>query len=483
LVHLKRSFQFLGPGAFVGNHDGGRARRVLTVCAHFLPALLLFGAVLKIGPHGPTSWVLVVGLLVQLSVWAACGWSPRRGVAPAGAALFTFLLALVCVTAAGLLIDDWYLALAQGILLVASLLLFGHQVLVASGAAELRRAQVLASRLAARKNWPAKLDDCRALPEVKALREALQIDAAPALNLLRHRRPEIRVAALATLEFRKHWRRGQAETVLDLAQREPEPLVRATALSALANVDDPLLVNRLAGFLRDPEEVVRRAASEALLWDGARRWPGIRLLVRTALADASLTAAASIVPTGQSLPPEVLKDLTAWTSETGLLSVRSARTLSALYDRALREREDVQLIEELRRQTLSSKCPSCLRIELAHVLKRRGLLDRKLYEVLLDRLNPVPLRLLAAETLLEEGEHARAVAALREVARLPNREIALAIAALVQRRLGVEMGLPPNQPPPPLNSRHAAEITRRVMLWGSEEPGTSLSGLPSFNRS
>jgi hypothetical protein len=68
------------------------------------------------------------------------------------------------------------------------------------------------------------------------------------------------------------------------------------------------------------------------------------------------------------------------------------------------------------------------------------------------------------------------------VARLPNREIALAIAALVQRRLGVDMGLPPNQPPPPLNSRHAAEITRRVMLWGSEEPGKTLSGLPGFNR-
>jgi HEAT repeat protein len=397
-------------------------------------------------------------------------------VARSGAALFTFLLALVCVTAAGLLIEDWFLALSQGILLVASLLLFGHQVLVASGAGELRRAQVLAARLAARKNWPVKLDDCRTLPDVKALREALQVDAAPALNLLRERRPEIRIAALAALEFRKHWRRGQAETVLDLAQREPDALVRATALSALANVDDPLLVNRLAGFLRDPDEHVRRAASEALLWDGGRRWSGIRLLVRTALADASLATSVPIVPTGQSLPPEAFKDLTAWTSETGLLSVRSARTLSALYDRALGERDDQHLIEDLRRQTLSSKCPSCLRIELAHLLKRRGLLDRKLYEVLLDRLNPVPLRLLAAESLLEGGESARALTALREVARLPNREIALAIAALVQGRLGVEMGLPPNQPPPPLNSRHAAEITRRVMLWGSEESGKVLSG-------
>jgi hypothetical protein len=381
------------------------------------------------------------------------------------------------------MIEDWYLSLSQGVLLVASLLLFGHQVVVASGATELRRAQVLAARLAARKNWPEKLYDCRTLPEVKALREALQLDAAPALNLLRQRRPEIRIAALAALEFRKHWRRGQAETVLDLAQREPEPLVRATALSALANVDDLLLVNRLAAFLRDPDEHVRRAASEALLWDGGRRWPGIRLLVRTALADTSLATAASIVPTGQSLPPEALKDLTAWTSETGLLSVRSARTLSALYDRALRERDDQELIEELRRQTLSSKCPSCLRIELAHLLKRRGLLDRKLYEVLLDRLNPVPLRLLAAESLLEEQEHAQALTVLREVARLPNREIALAIAAVVQRQLGVDLGLPPNQPPPPLNSRHAAEITRRVMLWGADEPGQAVSSLPGFSRS
>jgi len=54
---------------------------------------------------------------------------------------------------------------------------------------------------------------------------------------------------------------------------------------------------------------------------------------------------------------------------------------------------------------------------------------------------------------------------------------------VVQRQLGVDLGLPPNQPPPPLNSRHAAEITRRVMLWGADEPGQAVSSLPGFSRS
>ena len=39
---------------------------------------------------------------------------------------------------------------------------------------------------------------------------------------------------------------------------------------------------------------------------------------------------------------------------------------------------------------------------------------------------------------------------------------------MVQRRLGVDLGLGLGQPLPPLQSRQAAEITRRVMQWASQ---------------
>ena len=55
--------------------------------------------------------------------------------------------------------------------------------------------------------------------------------------------------------------------------------------------------------------------------------------------------------------------------------------------------------------------------------------------------------------------------ALRDLARLPNREIALETADVVQRRLGVDLGLALGEPPPPNHSRQAAEVTRRLMQW------------------
>ena len=112
-------------------------------------------------------------------------------------------------------------------LLVIPLGFFAVQTLRDIGAPALRRARLLAARLADRREWPADLEPCTALPEVKALREALHLDAAPALPLLNHPRPQVQIAALAALDFRKHWRPGQAEMVLQVALRAEEPAVRA----------------------------------------------------------------------------------------------------------------------------------------------------------------------------------------------------------------------------------------------------------------
>src|SRR5262249_50641829 len=153
------------------------------------------------------------------------------------------------------------------ILLVVPIVMFACQTLIESGAPVIRRACLLADRVAARKDWPQDLAACRALPEVKALRAAMTLDALPALALLQHPRTEVRVAALAALEFRKEWRASQAELVLQTAQHAEQPVVRAAAVSALANVDDRSLVEAVAQFLHDPSLEVRRAATESIFWD------------------------------------------------------------------------------------------------------------------------------------------------------------------------------------------------------------------------
>ena len=126
-----------------------------------------------------------------------------------------------------------------------------------------------------------------------------------------------------------------------------------------------------------------------------------------------------------------------------------------------------EIIEQLRRQLADPHAPPSLRIELVRLLRANQELDEDVLEQLLDPANPAPLRLSAVEALMAERDHPGARAALHDLARLPNREIALATAALVQRRLGVDLGLPAGEPLPAIHSRQAAEVTRRVLCWAS----------------
>src|SRR5262249_2411174 len=169
---------------------------------------------------------------------------------PAVIMLYVIGLSWLVLGTAG--VSDPFLHLAQATLLVVPLGFFSVRCRPASGAPGLRRARALARRLAGGGEWPADLADCRFLPEVKALREALHVDAAPALELLSNPRPQVRVAALAALEYRAQWRPGQPQIVLQLAQRASEPEVRAAAVNALANIDDRLTVEALAELLHDP---------------------------------------------------------------------------------------------------------------------------------------------------------------------------------------------------------------------------------------
>jgi HEAT repeat protein len=433
----------------------------------FLPAVvLLFCALAK--PH----WALWAGVVFQLGLVALLR---LIGLGQAWHTLGTAVLALYVTAICWLWVglgryapSDQMFGLALAVLLVVSLIVFGFQILVDSGAQEIRNARMLAQRLEDRTDWPADLASCRDLPEVKDLRQAVHNDPVPALAMLLQPRPQVRLAALAALEFRKHWEAGQAELVLSVAQHAPEPEVRAAAIMALANVDDRLMVDRLADYLCDPAREVRHAATEALMWNTEKRWTWIRPVVRQALSDAAQEEDGPMIPNGQLLSQEVVHDLTAWSAEKGVMAIRSALTLGAHYERFLNQERDENQIRDLQEQLANPNVATPLRMELARLLKKNGLLPRDLHEKLLDSANPAPLRLIAAEALLSEGKHPPAIAALREVARLPNREIALATADIVQRRLGVDLGLAMNQPLPPVQTRQAADVTRRVMSWAAQ---------------
>jgi HEAT repeat protein len=442
-----------------------RAGRLLLL---LLPGGLLLVTSLRYTGESPG--LLWLGTLFQFIACALAMWGRQRLREPIGSALITlYVVALGWLVVGAVGWTDWFCLLAQAILLVVPLMFFGIQAVRDSGAPALRRARGLAGRLAQRRDWPADLMACRLLPEVKALRDALAVDASPALALLTDVRPTVRVAALAALEFRQNWRRGQPEVVLSLAQKALEPEVRAAAVNALANVNDRTLLEALAAFLHDPSPLVRQTAAEALLWDTEFLWPWIRHAVRRALADPGCRHDGPLRHAGSLLSNEAVADLTAWSTEKGVLAVRAAMTLGEHFNQVLTLGGSPQLIEDLRRQLTEVRSPAVLRLELARVLHHHRELDAAVFRQLLDASNPTPLRMMAVETLLAAGDSVEAVAALHELARLPNREIALHIADVVQRRLGQDMGLIRGEHLPPLHSRKAAEVARRVLVWATQQ--------------
>jgi HEAT repeat protein len=431
-----------------------------------LPAGLLTISCLRYtGPHAGLLWLGVLFQLLACALVILGGQGLRDLSSTAVIMLYVIALGWLLLGGAGW--NDWYRHLAEAILLVVPLLFFGLQALGESGAPALRRARSLAQRLRQRRDWPADPQACRLLPEVKALRDALYIDASPALGLLGDARPHVRVAALAALEYRQSWRPGQAEVVLQLAQKAVEPEVRAAAVNALANVEDRLIVEALAELLHDPSPLVRQTTGEALLWNTENNWSWIRVAVRRALGDPVAQSDGPLRHSGSLFTNEAIADLTAWASEKGLLALRSSITLGQHYNQVLTLGGSPQLVDDLRRQLTDVHAPAMLRLELARVLHQHRELDAAVFRQLLDASNPTPLRMMAVEALLAMGDSVEAVAALHELARLPNREIALHIAEVVQRRLGVDMGLPRNEPLPSVHSRLAAEVARRVLAWAS----------------
>jgi hypothetical protein len=455
-------------------------------------AVLLFPAGM-LGIAAFRSWddrpyVLLGGMGFQLLICFLAFISHRSWNQPIGPSIVTLYLTAVAWLWFGDTANDWFTHLAKGMLIGFPILVFGYQTLIESGAPVMRRAHSLSQRLAGRTDWPSDLLQCRGLPEVKAFRATIVYDAAPALALLSHARVEVRVAALAALEFRKDWRPGQAELVMQVAQRSEEPAMRAAAVLALGNLDDRMMIETLAQFLNDPNREVRRAAVEALLWDSERRWSWIRFAIRRTLSDPLFKDDGPLLPEGQLLSDEVAKDITAWCAEKGLISSRAAETLAAHYNRLMCEQPEPGLIESLRRQLGHPSTPAVLRLELGRILQVHQVLDRDLLQQLLDPGTPATLRLIACEAILAQEKDAMlksgAVSGLKDLARLPNREIALGTADIVQRRLGVDLGIGLGQALPPINSRQTGDIIRRLLAWANqgEDEDLDRSGTPRSSR-
>ena len=424
-----------------------------------------------------------VGAVVQAIACLVAVWVTRFGrESSSSVVILLYVIALGCIVVGSPGPKDWLIHVSRSVLLVVPLVFFALQCLRDSGATTIRRARHLAARLQARKDWPADLMQCRFLPEVKALRECLHIDASPAIEMLSDNRPSVRVAALAALEYRLSWRPGQAEMILQLARRAQEPEVRATAVNALANAEERGMVESLGELLRDRSALVRQTATEALLWNSEQRWYWLRDLIRNALNDANCQGDGALRLGGNALTPETLNDLHAWCAEKGLISQRAALTLGAYYGQMLAVGGTPGLADRLRRYLLEVATPAMLRVELARLLTDHQELDAGPLRQLIQSTMPAPVRLIAAERLLAAGSSPEAVAALHELARLPNREIALATAEVVQRALGIELGVPRDQGLPAVHSAAASDIARRVLSWANQND-LSMAAMPSHSDS
>jgi hypothetical protein len=404
----------------------------------------------------------VQGVFALVFLRAHPVWRP-----PVSASLVVlYLVALAWLWVPTRELNDWPLHIAQSVLLLVAVSVAAYHDLTRTGAEPLRRANKWCRRLVARTNWPLQLADCRTLPEVSALREAVHDEVRPVLALLSDPRPEVQCAALGALEYRPHWHPGEAELVLKTARESLEPAVRAAAAYAMAAVNTAELISGLAAMLRDPAPEVRAAAAEALLWEADARWHFARDGIREALADPALAHDGPLFATGR-VPAAAVADLMTWAEEHAPLAPRAILTLIEQYHRDLTDGEQPELGSRLAATMLDPVAPPALRVELAALLRDHHMLSADLLDRLTNMDQPGPIRLFAAEQMLRINPHdPDGVDVLRGLARQPNREMALSVAGVLQNVLGLDLGLPAGERPL-ANSKTAADVARRVLQWAN----------------
>jgi hypothetical protein len=255
--------------------------------------------------------------------------------------------------------------------------------------------------------------------------------------------------------------------VLKFGRASEEPAVRAAAAYALAGVGEPELVAGLAGFLRDPAPEVRLAAAEALMWEADARWAFARDGVREALADHRLIDDGALFAGIGRLPAAAVADMTTWSAEHPPLAHRAILTLIEHYHAELSAAERPELASELAVMMLNNETSPALRVELAALLRDHHLLSPDLLDRLTNLDQPGPMRLFAAELMLRINPHdPDGIDVLRGLARQPNRELAVQVAAVLQNVLGLNVGVPDGELPAP-NTKQASDLARRVLAWAN----------------
>ncbi len=396
----------------------------------------------------------VAGLILEKGVW-------RSATGKMGCLHFASSLGVLWYVKVEKNSDFW--AANAGLMILPAILLMlpAAQAL----ASVQRRARQFIQRLSARSHWPENLGACIHMPEVKMLQDMLVRDAEPALSSLNNVRPQVRLIVLGALRSRDTWLLGQAERVLATATYAQEPPVRAAALLALGNVRDPYLIQKVADFSTDYSPEVRQATFQSLLYNAPSRWQETRRWIHDALADRRFIDDGPLPMGDYSLPVQALDDLAVWACEPGICSRRSLASL-ILYCRLSLERfRTPEILQRLHGQVLDSKLHSSLRVEIAFLLRDQRAFNTDVLRKMLETHQPSQIRLLAAGELLSKGFDEKALEALREVARQPNREIAIGVAQVLQSTMQIEMGLPSGADTPSPNTKAAAEVARRVSLW------------------
>ena len=443
----------------------------------FAPAIAMGSAAVAVGSMGFAIGAVVVGLLGFYFAKAHPVWRPPNGIP---------VLALYLVAACWLWADpkgasDPVARFARGSLAALGVGLFAISELFRTGAEPRRRAANICRRILSRPNWPMTLIDCRTIPEVLELQDALREDMSPVVRLMADPRPEVRAAGFASLEGRSHWQMNEAKLILGAAKDTVESGVRAVAAYSLGGIKQVDIVHEVAGFLRDPAAEVRSATATGLLADGGGRWPQIRDHVKAALSDPRLLNDGGLPGVTGFLPILAVCDLTAWSSEGGVLAERSCRTLLEHYHYHLKSENRISFAAELGRQLFDQSLSTDLRVGLSRLLKKHNFLDRMILDRMTNSEQPGPIRLMAAEILIaDDVNNSDGLDVLRGLGRQQNREISLSIARILQSYLGMDMAYPSAGLAP--HSKQAGEVVKRVMMWASgkeRDPNVSRSERPT----
>ena len=376
-------------------------------------------------------------------------------------------------------LTDEFVRMGRGTLVLGAILLLVRHDLIRSGVGPRRRVRQLCRWLTRRSKWPEDLADYQHLPEIQALRDTIGDDPSAVLGLLSDPRPEVRVAVLLALQHRSYWRSHEANQVLAAARQAREPAVCAAALIALNSAEDAATIQDVAVYLRNPSPEVRRAAFDVLLHNNGRRWPGVRTAVKEALSDPAF-ANDGPLPAAK-LSALAVCDLNTWAAEAAPLGDRSVQSVVEYYAATLAAGSQPQLAAQIGEQTIDANVPPTMRVELANLLRSFRLLSHELLDRMSDVDQPGPVRLVAAEALLDaDPNDPTATEVLRGLGRQPNRETAVTIAWLLQKYLGMDMGLPPDERVS-ASGKAAAEIANRVLQWASSNRGseTPRHGVPA----